>query len=54
MCSIGLDTEGKLDANVNLTGHLHNLGELDGLLSSRLQVLNREDLEAGVVDLGYY
>ena len=46
-----LNAEGELNTDVNLAGHLDNLGELNGLLRSALEVLNREDLEAGFIDL---
>jgi hypothetical protein len=46
-----LDSEGELDADVDVTGHLDDLGELDGLLGGGLEVLDGEDLEAGLVDL---
>lgn len=46
-----LDAEGELDANVDLAGHLDDLGELDGLLGGVLEVLDGEDLQAGLVDL---
>jgi hypothetical protein len=39
-----LNTESKLDANVDVACHLHNLGELNGLLSGRLKVVDGEDL----------
>jgi hypothetical protein len=37
-CSVdrSLNTKSELDANVNVTGHLDNLGELDGLLGCGL------------------
>jgi hypothetical protein len=47
-----LNTKGELDTNVDITGHLDHLGELDRLLSRGLEVVNGEDLEAGVVELG--
>lgn len=47
-----LDAESELDADVDLAGHLHHLGELDGLLGGVLEVLDGEDLQAGLVDLG--
>lgn len=46
-----LDAQGELDTDVDLTGHLDDLGELDGLLSGVLEVLDGEDLKAGLVDL---
>lgn len=46
-----LDTEGELDADVDLAGHLDDLGELDGLLGGVLEVFDGEDLQAGLVDL---
>lgn len=46
-----LDSKGELDADVDLAGHLDDLGELDGLFGSALEVLNGEDLQAGLVDL---
>lgn len=50
MLYISLDTEGELDTDVDVTGHLNNLGELDRLLSSSLEVLDGEDLQARLVD----
>lgn len=47
-----LDSKGELDADVDLAGHLNDLGELDGLLGGVLEVLDGEDLQAGLVDLG--
>ena len=47
-----LDAESELDADVDLAGHLDDLGELDGLLGGVLEVLDGEDLQAGLVDLG--
>lgn len=47
-----LNTEGELDANVDVAGHLDDLGELHRLLGGGLQVVDGEDLEAGVVELG--
>jgi hypothetical protein len=35
-----LDTEVELNANVDVAGHLYNLGELDGLLGRGLQIVN--------------
>lgn len=46
-----LDAEGELNTDVDLAGHLDDLGELDGLLGSALEVLDGEDLESGLVDL---
>lgn len=46
-----LDAKGELHTNVDLTGHLDHLRELNRLFSGVLQVLNREDLESRVVDL---
>jgi hypothetical protein len=46
-----LDAEGELNTDVDLAGHLNDLGELDGLLSGVLEVLDGEDLKAGLVDL---
>ena len=46
-----LDTKSELNTHVNLTSHLDHLGELNRLLSCVLQVVNREDLEARLVDL---
>jgi hypothetical protein len=47
-CSVdwSLNTKSELDANVNVTGHLHDLGELDRLLGGGLEVVDGEDLEA--------
>lgn len=47
-----LDSEGELDTDVDLAGHLDDLGELHGLFGGVLEVLDGEDLEAGLVDLG--
>ena len=46
-----LNTEGEFDADVNVARHLDDLGELDRLLGGGLQVVDGEDLEAGVVKL---
>lgn len=46
-----LDAKGEFHANVDLTGHLDHLRELNRFFSGVLQVLNREDLESRVVDL---
>lgn len=46
-----LDTKSELNTHVNLTSHLDHLRELNRLLSCVLQVVNREDLEARLVDL---
>lgn len=46
-----LDTKSELDADVDVAGHLDDLGELDGLLSGVLEILDGEDLKAGLVDL---
>lgn len=46
-----LDSKGELDADVDLAGHLDDLGELDGLFGGVLEVLDGEDLQAGLVDL---
>lgn len=46
-----LDSKGELNADVDVTGHLDDLGELDGLLGGGLEVLDGEDLQAGLVDL---
>lgn len=46
-----LDAEGELNTDVDLAGHLDDLGELDGLLSGVLEILDGEDLKAGLVDL---
>ena len=46
-----LDTKRELDANVDVSCHLDNLGELYTLLRSILKVVDGEDLEAGFVDL---
>jgi hypothetical protein len=51
-CSIlgDLNTQGELDTDIDLAGHLDDLGELDGLLGSVLEVFNGEDFQAGLVD----
>ena len=41
----------ELNTHINVPGHLHNLGEIHSLLSCGLQVLNRENLQSGIVDL---
>jgi len=43
-------SEGKLDTDIDIAGHFDHLRELDGLLGGSLEVLEREDLEAGVGD----
>jgi len=45
------NAKGELDANVDITRLLDNLRELHGLCGGVLQVVDGEDLEAGVVDL---
>lgn len=47
-----LNTKSELDANIDVAGHLNDLGELHRLLGGGLQVIDGEDLEAGVVELG--
>lgn len=50
-CSIlDLDTQSELNTDIDVTSHLHNLGELHRLLSGVLEVLNGEDLQARLVD----
>ena len=51
-CSIlgDLDTQGELNTDIDIAGHLDDLGELDGLLGGVLEVLDGEDLQAGLVD----
>mgnify|MGYP007076151788 FL=1 len=46
-----LDAEGELNTDIDVAGHLDNLGELNRLLSGVLEVLDGEDLKAGLVDL---
>lgn len=46
-----LDAQSELYTHINLTGHLDDLGELDRLLGSALEVLDGEDLETRLVDL---
>lgn len=46
-----LDAQGELNADIDLTGHLDDLGELDRLLGGVLEVLHGEDLKTGLVDL---
>ncbi len=46
-----LDAQVELHPNVNLPAHLDQLGELHRLLCRILQVFNREDLQARIVDL---
>jgi len=46
-----LNTKGELDADVDVAGHLDDLGELHRLLGGSLQIVDGEDLEAGVVEL---
>jgi hypothetical protein len=49
--NVPLDAEGELNTDIDVAGHLDNLGELDRLLSGVLEVLDGEDLKAGLVDL---
>jgi len=46
-----LDAQGELNADIDLTGHLDDLGELDRLLGGILEVLHGEDLKTRLVDL---
>jgi hypothetical protein len=46
-----LDAQGELNTDIDLTGHLDDLGELDRLLGGVLEVLDGEDLKTGLVDL---
>ena len=46
-----LNTKGEFNADINVSGHLDDLGELDGLLGGNLEILNGEDLEARFADL---
>lgn len=46
-----LNTKGEFNADINVSGHLDDLGELDGLLGGDLEILNGEDLEARFADL---
>jgi hypothetical protein len=48
-----LDTKSEFDTHVDIAGHLDDLAELNRLFRSTLEVLNREDLEAGLVDLNH-
>ena len=47
----GLDTEGEFDADVDVARHLDHFGELHRFLGRGLEVVDRENLEAGLVDL---
>lgn len=47
----GLNTQIELHAHINITRHLHDLGEVNHFLGCFLQICDREDLETGVVDL---
>ena len=49
--NVPLDAEGELNTDIDVAGHLDNLGELNRLLSGVLEVLDGEDLKAGLVDL---
>jgi hypothetical protein len=42
--------QGKFDTDIDITRHFDHLRELNSLLGCRLQILEREDLEAGLVD----
>ena len=46
-----LDSKCELDPDVDITCHFHDLGELHRFLGCGLQVVDGEDLEAGLVDL---
>lgn len=46
-----LNTEGELDADVNVARLLYELGELHRFLGRGLEVVDGEDFEAGFVDL---
>lgn len=46
-----LDTEGELDADINVARHLDDLGKLNRLLGRGLEVIDGEDFETGFVDL---
>ncbi len=46
-----LNPKVELHANVDVPSHLDDLREVHCLLSSFLQICDREDLQAGVVDL---
>ena len=45
-----LNAQVELYADVDIAGHLDDLGELHALLGGRLQVVDAEDLEAALVD----
>jgi hypothetical protein len=45
------NTQIELHTDINIPRHLHDLGEIDRLLRRLLEVLDREDLQSGVVDL---
>jgi hypothetical protein len=48
---IALDAKVEFHADVDLSAHLDEFRELDGLFGRVLQVFDREDLEAGIVYL---
>ncbi len=47
----GSDTKAELDTNINLSSHFHDLGEVNCLGRSFLQIGDGENLEARVIDL---
>lgn len=46
-----LNTKSEFNTNVNVSGHLDDLGELNGLLGRNLEILDRENLKARLADL---
>jgi hypothetical protein len=46
-----LNTESELYANIDVASHFDNLGELHGLFSGALKIVNGKNLQAGVIDL---
>lgn len=51
MSTWNLDTKSELNTDIDLASQLDDLGELNRLLGSALEILNGEDLEARVVEL---
>ena len=47
-----LNTKSEFDTDIDVARHLDDLRELHRLLGGGLQVIDGEDLEAGVVELG--
>jgi len=47
----GSDTKGKLNSDVNIPGHLYDLGKVYRLFGRLLQISHGKDPQARVVDL---